>query len=149
MTPIGSLSTLADVEAASAREARWGRIIASASGAIVLALASLGLYGVVALAVAQRRREIGVRMALGARVKQVVQLFYMRGVKLGVLGLALGLPTTLAVMTMVEDALVSGAGLLIVGGVVAAVVLLVASIATLLPASRAARVNPVNALRSE
>ena len=53
----------------------------TASGVIVLVLASLGLYGVVALAVAQRRREIGVRMALGARAEQVVQLFYAKGVK--------------------------------------------------------------------
>lgn len=149
VTPIGSLSTLADVEAASARETRWGRIIAGGSGAIVLMLASLGLYGVVALAVAQRRREIGVRMAVGARATQVVQLFYVRGVKLGVLGLALGLPPTIAIMGTIDDALVTGRGLFVVGGIVAAVVIVVASIATLLPASRATRVDPVTALRSD
>jgi predicted permease len=149
VTPIGSLSTLADVEAASAKGTRMLRAGAAASGVIVLALASLGLYGIVALAVAQRRREIGVRMAVGARATQVVQLFYVRGVKLGVLGLALGLPPTIAIMGTIDDALVSGRALLLVGGIVAAVVIVVASIATLLPASRATRVDPVTALRSE
>jgi predicted permease len=149
VTPIGSIMTLADVEAASANESRMLRAGATASGVIVLMLASLGLYGVVALAVAQRRREIGVRMAIGARATQVVQLFYVRGLTLGVLGLLLGLPATLAIMALEGDELVRGSGLVLVGGIVATVVLVVASIATLLPASRATRVDPVTALRSE
>jgi putative ABC transport system permease protein len=148
-TPIGSLSTLAEREAESARGTRMARIAAGGSGALVLLLASLGLYGVVSLAVAQRRREIGVRMALGAHAKKVVQLFYTRGIKLGVLGLVIGLPAPVAIMANVDDALVKGSGLLVVGATVAAVVFVVASIATLLPASRAARVDPVTALRSE
>jgi predicted lysophospholipase L1 biosynthesis ABC-type transport system permease subunit len=84
---------------------------------------------------------------LGARAEQVVQLFYVRGVKLGIVGLALGLPTTLVVMRVLESRTTSVANLQnpsvwLVGGIVAVMVLLVASIATLLPATRAATVDP-------
>lgn len=153
VTPVHSVSTLADIDASAAENARVLKTGATATGVLVLVLASLGLYGVVALAVAQRRREIGVRIALGARAEQVVQLFYMKGVRLSVLGLALGLPISLALEREVyspsQVTAEKGPGMLLVGGVVAVVVLLVASIATLLPATRAARVDPVTALRSE
>jgi len=106
--------------------------------------------------VGQRRREIGVRMALGARAGQVVALFYRSGLKLGLLGLALGLPISLVAARLLP-ALSEQAGndgirtpnLLLIGAMVAAVVLIVASIATLIPATRAATVNPVTALRAE
>jgi DNA-binding PadR family transcriptional regulator len=119
-----------------------------ASGALVLVLSSIGLYGSVALAVRQRRREIGVRMALGARADQVVALFYTGGVRLGLIGLVLGLPLSVAASNVVakQDGAMSH---VIVGAVIALVVLVVASIATLIPAMRAARVNPVISLRSE
>ncbi|HTE47627.1 MAG TPA: FtsX-like permease family protein [Gemmatimonadaceae bacterium] len=152
MAPIASITTLAEVAAAGMKEARWLQAGAAASGVIVLVLASLGLYGIVALGVAQRRREIGVRMALGARAGQVVQLFYVTGVKLGVLGLALGLPITLVavkVANSLNPETEQYPSLLLVGGVIATVVFLVASVATLLPATRAATVDPVTALRSE
>jgi predicted permease len=154
VTPIESVTTLAEVDAKSAKEMRLIQAGASMSGVIVLVLSSLGLYGVVALAVAQRRREIGVRMALGARAAQVVQFFYVKGIKLGILGLSLGLPLSLVAVKVLDNrnAQVANAqspSVLLVGTIVAAVVLLVASIATLLPARRAAMVDPATTLRSE
>jgi hypothetical protein len=154
VTPIESLTTLAEVDAKNAKEMRLIQAGATMSGVIVLVLASLGLYGVVALAVAQRRREIGVRMALGAQARQVVQFFYIKGVKLGVAGLALGLPLSLVAVKVLDNhsaevGNVQSPSVLLVGAIVAAVVLVVASLATLLPARRAATVDPVTALRSE
>ena len=88
---------------------RTSRLAASSVTTLVLLLASIGLYGIVALSVGQRRREIGVRMALGARSGQVVGLFYRSGLKLGALGLVLGLPISL-VATRVFPALAEQAG---------------------------------------
>ena len=135
---------------------RTTRLAGGSVATLVLLLASIGLYGIVALSVGQRRREIGVRMALGARAGQVVGLFYRSGLKLGMLGLALGLPISLVAARVLPE-LSEQAGsdgiripnLLLVGAMVAAVVLIVASIATLIPATRAATVNPVTALRTE
>ncbi|HWH53296.1 MAG TPA: ABC transporter permease [Gemmatimonadaceae bacterium] len=154
--PIDHPMTLAQVDARKATSANNGRLAAIASATLVLLLSSLGLYGIVALSVGERRREIGVRTALGARGTQVVALFYRSGVMLAALGLVLGLPLSLAAarflpagarMGGVNDAHLPS--LLIIGPSVAAVVLIVASIATLIPASRAATVDPITALRSE
>ena len=151
-TPITQLMTLAEVEAEDIGEKKSIQLGAAACGALVLLLTSIGLYGAVAVGVGQRRREIGVRMALGARAGQVVTLFYAGGVRLGIIGLVLGLPVSLAANYWLNS--FGGnpdttPNVALVGGIVAIVVLAVASVATLIPATRAARVNPVTALRSE
>jgi predicted permease len=154
-TPIEPLVTLAQMTTASMRTERKIQEGAAAVGVLVLLLSSIGLYGAVALGVGQRRREIGVRMALGARAGQVIALFYAGGVRLGIIGLALGLPISLAASAFMNshEAGVTNAdttpSLVLVGGLIAVVVLVVASAATLIPATRAAGVNPVTALRSE
>jgi predicted permease len=155
-TPFDPPVTLAQIDEREQSGMRTTRIAAGSVATLVLLLASIGLYGIVALSVGQRRREIGVRMALGARATQVVGLFYRSGLKLGALGLVLGLPISLVAARMLP-ALAQQAGesdahapnLLIIGSMVAVVVLIVASIATLIPATRAATVNPVTALRTD
>jgi predicted permease len=151
-TPIAELTTLAERDAADARERKSIQAGAAACGGLVLLLSSIGLYGAVALGVGQRRREIGVRMALGARAGQVVTLFYAGGVRLGILGLVLGLPISLAGNYWLDS--FGGnpdttPNVALIGGIVAGVVLVVASVATLIPATRAARVNPVAVLSSD
>jgi predicted permease len=151
-TPVLQLTTLAEVEAADIREKKSIQAGAAACGVLVLLLTSIGLYGAVALGVGQRRREIGVRMALGARAGQVVTLFYAGGVRLGIIGLVLGLPVSLGANYLLNSGTTNPdttPNLALVGGVVAIVVLAVASVATLIPATRAARVNPVAVLASE
>ena len=147
MARISSLMTMEQFETEASQSARAINAGLGACGAFVLLLSAIGLYGSVALGVRQRRREIGVRMALGARAEQVVGLFYAGGVRLGIIGLVLGLPLSVAASNVVDK----GAGMshAVVGGVIAFVVLVVASIATLIPAARAARVSPVISLKSE
>ncbi len=153
--PMASMLTLAQIETAETRSMRALQGGLVACGALVLLLSSIGLYGAVSLGVGQRRREIGVRMALGAQAGQVVALFYGGGVRLGILGLVLGLPISLAAISFLSSrgtqtgAVDTSPSLVLVGGIIAGVVLVVASAATLIPATRAARVNPVTALRSE
>jgi len=145
---ISSLITMEQFETEASQNARAVNAGLAACGALVLLLSAIGLYGSVALGVRQRRREIGVRMALGARAEQVVGLFYTGGVRLGIIGLVLGLPMSVAASNVVDKQ--GGAtSHAVVGGVLALVVLVVASIATLIPAARAARVSPVISLKSE
>jgi cell division protein FtsX len=118
--------------------------------ALVVLLASLGLYGVIALAVRQRTREIGIRIALGAKPVRVARMFLASGLRLGVLALVIGLPLSMAALRL----LLTQGGLIapridiwIVAAGVACVLLLVAAGATWLPARRAALVDPARTLR--
>lgn len=145
-----SLQTLADVNAAAKQQTFKLSGAAAGAGALVLLLASIGLYGVVALALGQRRREIGVRLALGARPQQVVAMLFKGGVKLSLLGLALGLPVSLIVTRfLAQQAELPNINLSLVGAAIAGVVLSIAAVATWLPARRAAYVDPVTTMRAD
>jgi predicted permease len=144
---ITSLVTMKQFESEASQNMRALNAGLTACAALVLLLSSIGLYGSVALGVRQRRREIGVRMALGARTEQVVALFFGNGLRLGVTGLILGLPVSVGASNLLEHGVATDHA--IVGGVIALVVLVVAAVATFIPAIRAARVNPVISLRSE
>ncbi len=119
-------------------------------GLLDLGLASLGLYGVVAYAVSRRTREIGIRMALGARRREVLLLILKRGMALPALGAALGVPIVLAVGHTIRG-LLYGVSPLDPLAILAslAVFLAVALLACYLPARRAARIDPMVALRYE
>jgi putative ABC transport system permease protein len=148
--PIDRLATLAQTAAEGRKGQRKVRLGAAGCAGLALLLSSIGLYGAVALAVGQRRREIGIRMALGAKASQVVGLFYTGGVRLGAIGLALGLPLSVVAVNLFASQMdMEDVSAPLVAGVIAGVVMAVASIATLVPATRAATVNPVSALRSE
>lgn len=119
-------------------------------GLFALGLASVGLYGLLAYSVAQRTREIGVRMALGASVREVLALVVGQGVRLAAVGAGIGLAAALALMRFVETMFygVSPHDPATFAGVVA-LLLGVAALAAWLPARRAARVDPMVALRAE
>jgi ABC-type antimicrobial peptide transport system permease subunit len=151
-TPIESWMTMAEYTASQGvPSSAIAAIVGTVS--IVLLIACIGLYGVVSLAVVQRRREIGIRMALGARAREVVALFYRSGMRLTVLGLLFGLPISLAggyLLYSLDDMDFQGKpNMLLIGIVVAAVMVVVASLATVFPARRAATVDPVSVLRSD
>jgi putative ABC transport system permease protein len=129
------------------------RVLAQLGGFLsifALALACLGLYGVLSFSVAQRRREIGVRMALGAQRKDVLSLVVGRGLKLALLGLALGLLAALAVTRFVSSLLygVTAADPVTFVGV-SLLLLLVAGLASWLPARSATKLDPMTVLRHE
>ena len=123
-------------------------IVIGIFAAAALALAMIGLYGVIAYSVAQRTREIGVRMALGARPRDVVRLVVGEGVRVTAAGVVVGLIVAFAVTRLMRsllyDVTPADAGIYIV---VALLTGGVAVLASYLPARRATRVNPTTALR--
>ena len=125
-------------------------LLAIAFGLVALFLAGVGIYGVLAYTVAQRTREIGIRMALGSTTERIFRLIAREGFMLLGIGFALGLAGTLALARYVESLLfgVRPVDPYVLAGV-AGILALAAAIACVLPARRAARVDPVVALRQE
>jgi predicted permease len=119
-------------------------------GALALALAVVGLYGVISYSVSQRAREIGVRMALGARGSDVVKLVLSQGLRLTLIGLGAGFAGALLVSRVLSSVLYGISPTDPVSfGAVAVALTLVALLASYLPARWATRVDPIRALRSE
>ena len=113
-------------------------------------LAALGLYGVLSHAVNQRRREIGIRMALGARTGDVLSQVLRNAAGMVLVGLAIGLVGALALTRVMKSLLFEVSALdPIAFGAAALLMTLIGLAAALVPASRASRVDPVTALRSE
>ena len=148
--PVVGLKTLREHIAVSYTAAESGASMTAMFGGLALVLAAAGLYGVIAYAVAQRTREIAVRVALGARREHVVRLVVGRGVRLALVGIGIGVVVALlltrplaAILYGVSpyDPVTMGAVALLLGGV--------SLLASALPAWRAARVDPMRALRAE
>jgi predicted permease len=139
------------IQGSSAVDARRYPLVLIAAFAIAaLVLAVIGVYGVIAYSVAQRARELALRVALGARGADVLRLVVRRGVLLAGVGVAVGIPAAL-LLTRAMRSLLYGVsasdGLTYVG--VAVLLTVVAILASYLPARRATRVDPVLALRSD
>jgi macrolide transport system ATP-binding/permease protein len=129
---------------------RIGAMVVGAFAVLALGLAAVGLYGVVAYAAARRTREVGIRMALGARPIDVVRLIAMRGIRLALVGLAIGAVASAAVGQLLESLLYGVSSFDAISyGAAAGVLLLVAGVANLIPTLAATRVDPVRALRTE
>jgi predicted permease len=145
-----SFAPLADNFSAQLEPARYAATLAGALGILALALASIGMSGVFAYVVRQRTREIGVRMALGASAAQVVRLVLASNLRALMLGLLVGVGGAVACTRMFKSMLngVSPLDPLAYAGVFA-LLIAAAVAASALPARRAARVDPVTALRWE
>ncbi|MFN2565811.1 MAG: ADOP family duplicated permease [Gemmatimonadaceae bacterium] len=140
--------TLREVTDASLARQRFSMIVIGTFAATALVLAMVGLYGVIAYSVAQRTREIGVRIALGASSRNVLALVVGEGVRLAAVGVVAGLAVASATTRLMRSLLygVSATD----AGIYAAVALLTAAVAVLascVPARRATRVSPTAALR--
>jgi ABC-type antimicrobial peptide transport system permease subunit len=127
-----------------------GAALAGAQGVVALLLAMIGVYGVVAYAVSQQTREIGIRIALGARNLDVFRLVSLSGLRPTLLGLVAGLAASFGLARLLAVLLYGLNPMSVpVFTTVVALVLAVSLLACWLPARRAARVDPIEALRQE
>jgi putative ABC transport system permease protein len=147
---LNDIRTMEDVVAQSLARQRFTMTLIGSFAALALVLASVGLYGVLALIVGQRRREIGVRLALGATRAHVVRMILGEGARVVALGLIAGIGGALAVMRVLGALLygVSTTDPLTFAGA-SALVAAVALVAIYVPAMRAARVDPKSALAAD
>ena len=142
--------TLSEHVGVSLLPVRIAARLATLVAALALGLALIGLYSLVSYLVAERRHEIGLRMALGADSSDVVRLVVGQGVKLVLAGLAFGIPTALAFSRILGSLLYGiSASDPRVFAAVSVTVLIVATVACYVPARRAASIDPLEALRRE
>jgi putative ABC transport system permease protein len=150
MLPIRSMLTMAQIDRNQRSVMVQAAGAAAGAGLLVMLLASIGLYAVVALGVSQRRREIGIRIAIGGRPRKVALIYFGRGVRLGIIGLIIGLPIGIAGLRFLAmEVGMPRANFPLIALAVGGVVVGVACLASWLPARQAARVDPVVALRAQ
>jgi len=148
--PIASPQTMQEVYDASMARTSFTLVMLAIAGSMALLLGIVGIYGVIACSVAQRRREIGIRLALGAQRRELRWMFVRSALLLTGIGVLIGLAAA-AELTQLMKSLLFGISPMdpLTYTAVVAVLLAVAVFASYLPARRAAAVNPVEALRAE
>jgi putative ABC transport system permease protein len=148
--PVFHVQTMQDLLYGSVAQPRFRTFLISMFAGLALVLASLGLYGVVAYSVSQRTTELGIRLALGAQPGSILKLVVFRAAGLAAIGLAIGIAATLAgsrVLSRFLFGVSTSDPITLV--ITCVIILLVAVTASLVPALRAAKVDPAIALRAE
>ena len=148
--PVAHIRTMDEVMGNSTARQSFQTLLLVIFGAVALLLAAIGTYGLMAYSVAQRTQEMGIRMALGADREAIRKLVVWQGMRLAVLGVAVGIGAAFG-LTRLMASLLYGVKAIDVVAFVAAPVLLtaVAFVAVWLPAARASKVDPMQALRTE
>jgi predicted permease len=148
--PVNEIQTMDELLSVSLAEQRFNLFLLSAFAALALALTAVGLYGVVAYTVRQRRQEIGIRMALGATRSEVVRMVLGQGARLAAAGASLGLVGAYGLTRLMTSLLygVRPTDALTFAGATA-ILIFIALAACYVPARRATRVDPMIALRYE
>jgi ABC-type antimicrobial peptide transport system permease subunit len=148
--PLAQVGTLDDVYRRSMARTSFTLVLLGIAGTMALALAVIGVYGVLAYAVGQRRREIGVRVALGAQPNQVTGLFLRRGLSLACVGGVAGVATAMGLSRWLSSLLFGVTAFDPVTYVASTLIVSAAAlIASYIPARRALSVNPTEALRAD
>jgi predicted permease len=147
---LASMRTMQDIYDQSMARTSFTLVMLAIAGSMALVLGIIGIYGVLSYAVSQRRREIGIRLALGAQPGELKRMFVRHGLVLAGIGVAIGLSAAAGLTRLMSsllfgikplDPLTYAAGALLLG--------LAAALASYLPARRAAAVDPVEALKAE
>jgi putative ABC transport system permease protein len=148
--PIFNVRTMNDVAATSVAPQRTSMLLLSAFAGVALLLAMIGIYGVTAYYVTQRTQEIGIRMALGAQMSDVMKLVLRSGMAMALIGIGVGLTGAFALTRLIASLLFAVKPTDVVTFAIVSLSLLVtALIACYLPARRATKVDPLVALRYE
>jgi predicted lysophospholipase L1 biosynthesis ABC-type transport system permease subunit len=148
--PVFAIRTVQDLYNQSMARTSFTLVLLAIAGAMALILGIVGIYGVIAYAVTQRTREIGIRMALGAQAPGLRQMFVRQGLLLAGIGAIIGLGAAAGLTRLMSSLLFGVAALdpLTYAGV-AAILIAAAALASYVPARRATRVDPLDALRAE
>jgi len=148
--PTGAVRSMDQMLAHSVGLRSFMMMLLSIFGGLALVLASVGIYGVISYAVSQRTREIGVRMALGARPADVLRMILAEGLKLVAVGVALGVAAAL-MLTRLLEGMIYGVSMRdpLIFVLVNLLMVAVSLAACYVPALRATRVDPITALRYE
>ncbi|MBZ5676869.1 MAG: ABC transporter permease [Acidobacteriia bacterium] len=148
--PVFQVRTLQDLYNQSLARTAFTLVLLAIAGAMALILGIIGIYGVIAYAVTQRTREIGIRMALGAQPAGLQKMFVRHGLLLAGIGAIIGLAAA-AGLTRLMSSLLFGVPALdpLTYAGVAAILIAAAALASYVPARRASRVDPLDALRAE
>jgi putative ABC transport system permease protein len=148
--PLASVRTMEQVYGKSLARTSFTLVMLGIAGAMAVTLGIIGIYGVISFSVSQRKREIGIRLALGAQRRDVVHMVLSEGATMALLGVAMGIAAALG-LTRLMGSLLFGvtAHDPLTFGLVAALLMLVALLACYVPARRAMKVDPIVALRYE
>jgi predicted permease len=147
---VASVQTMQEIYSRSMASTSFTLVMLAIAGAMALLLGIIGIYGVIAYAVSQRRREIGIRMALGAQQMQLRRMFLGNGVVLAAVGVAIGLGIAAGLMRFMRSLLFEVSPLdPITYAAVPLLLIAAAALASYLPARAASSLDPTKALKSE
>jgi ABC-type antimicrobial peptide transport system permease subunit len=148
--PLANLRTLKEIYDASLARTSFTLVMLGIAGGMALLLGVAGIYGVISYSVSQRSREIGIRIALGARPQAVTRMFVVHGAVLAAVGVAIGLAASAAAMRLISTLLFEVRPIDPLTYSLVALTLIGATVlASFVPALRATTVDPINALRAE
>src|SRR5262249_8937929 len=148
--PVAEIRPMAEVVSRSTSRQRFNMLVMTLFAGAALLLAAIGIYGLMSYAVEQRTQEIGIRLALGARLDDVMRMLVVQGMRLALIGVAVGVGAAFGLARLIASFLFGvNAWDPLVFVAIPTLLILVALVAVWRPAARAGRVDPMTALRAE